>query len=62
MKSGALTFSDLTVSAGLRARWCERVRAGGGVGADFRPLGAVRIKIVLHCRRTAGRVYDQGYF
>ncbi len=30
----------------------------GGAGPDLGPLGAVRMKIVSHCRRTAGWVYD----
>jgi hypothetical protein len=34
----------------------------GGVGSDFRPLGGVRMKIVSHCRRTTGWVYDQCRF
>ncbi len=34
----------------------------GGVGSDLGPSGAVRMKIVSLCQRTAEWVYDQSVF
>lgn len=50
---------------GVRRRCCKGDGISGnfgGVGSDLRPLGAVRMKIVSHCRRTAEWVYDQCRF